>query len=187
MNMATRLISSRTLQGRTLERRILEGRTLEGRVLQGRTLGATETEPRYQLPFPESVPKRISRPTGKYAHENFPESRYAVDFLLDVGTPILAAREGRVVAVKADSEAWGTDLQFRDKVNYLGIDHGDGTYAEYLHFGKDRVVVRIGKRVRAGELLGYSGLSGCMDLPHLHFNVFVIEDGKARSIPIEFA
>ncbi|MBI2136363.1 hypothetical protein HYU06_04785 [Candidatus Woesearchaeota archaeon] len=81
----------------------------------------------YELPFPEDVEKKIGKPTGKYAHENFPESRYAVDFLLDVDTPILAARGGKVTQVKSDSDKWGLDSKFIDEANYVGICHGDGS------------------------------------------------------------
>lgn len=141
----------------------------------------------YRIPFPETVEMKIVRPTGKYAHENFPESRYALDFLLDVDIPILAARSGKVIKTKSDSDKWGLDAKLANEVNYVAIDHGDGTYAEYLHLGKNRVEVREGQDVETGDLLGYSGLSGCMSHPHFHFNVFKIEDGKGVSIPFEFA
>ncbi len=144
-------------------------------------------QPEYRLPFPETMEKRVVRPTGEYAHENFPESRYAIDFLLDVDTPILVARNGRVIRVKSDSDKYGLDAKLANEANYVAIDHGDGTFAEYIHFGKDRVVVREGQDVRTRDLLGYSGLSGCMSHPHLHFNVFKIKDGKGVSIPVEFA
>lgn len=140
----------------------------------------------YRLPFQETVAKRVVRPTGEYAHENFPESRYAIDFLLNVDTPILAARGGRVFKTKSDSDKYGLDAKLANEANYAVIYHGDGTYAEYIHLGKGRVEVREGQDVRTGDLLGYSGLSGCMSHPHLHFNAFKIEDGKGVSIPVEF-
>lgn len=143
-------------------------------------------QPEYRLPFPETVEKRIGRPTGEYAHENFPESTHAIDFILNVGTPILAARGGRVIQQKSDSDNWGLDVALANEANYVTIDHGDGTYAEYIHLGKERVEVRVGQDVRTGDLLGYSGLSGCMSAPHLHFNAFKIEDGNGVSIPVEF-
>ncbi len=140
---------------------------------------------KYRLPFPETVETRISKPKGEYAHENFPESRHAVDFLLDVGTPILAVKGGTVVKTKSDSNEWGVDKKFAEKANYVAVKHGDGTYAEYLHLGKDKVVVRKGQKIKAGDLLGHSGLTGYMDKPHLHLNLFRIEGDKAISIPYE--
>jgi len=140
----------------------------------------------YKLPFPETVEKKIVRPTGEYAHENSPESKYAIDFLLDINTPILAARGGKVIQAKSDSDNHGLDAKLADEANYVAIYHGDGTYAEYIHLGKDKVEVQEGQEVETGDLLGYSGLSGCMSDPHLHFNAFKIKDGKGVSIPVEF-
>ncbi len=141
----------------------------------------------YEFPFPSYIEKIIGNPTGKYAHGNFPRDRYATDFLLPINTPILAARDGKVVGIKEDSDKWGLDIKLADEVNEVVIAHRDGTYAHYAHFGKYRVKVRIGQQVQTGDLLGYSGLSGCMSEPHLHFNVFKIENGKPISIPVRFS
>jgi len=46
-------------------------------------------------------------------------------------------------------------------------------------------VVKEGQAVKTGELLGYTGLSGCMSAPHLHLNVFKIENGKGISVPFK--
>lgn len=143
-------------------------------------------EVKYKLPFPKWVKKRIAKPREVYAHENYPESRYAIDFLMPVGTPILAARTGKILKVKDDSDKWGLSFQYADKVNYVVVKHIDGTFAEYLHFGKNQIVVKRGDKVKTGDLLGYSGLSGCMDKPHLHFNVFKIQNRKTISIKVEF-
>ena len=139
-----------------------------------------------RLPFPETIEQRIVRPTEKYDHENSPGSKYALDFLLNIGTPILAARGGTVFRTESSFGEGGLDEKFANEVNYVAVNHGDGTFAEYLHLGKDQVDVEEGQEVQTGDLLGYSGLSGCMSHPHLHFNVFKIDDGKAISIPVEF-
>ena len=89
---------------------------------------------KYQLPFPKEVKKCVSKPKGLYAHEKSPVCRYAIDFLMPVGTPILAARAGKVVRVKDDSNKYGLDPKHANNVNFVGIDHEDGTFAEYLHF-----------------------------------------------------
>jgi murein DD-endopeptidase MepM/ murein hydrolase activator NlpD len=140
----------------------------------------------YRLPFPEEIEEKRVSSTGKYAHENFPESRHAIDYLLDVGTPILASRRGIVLKTESRFGEGGIDLEFANQVNHVTIDHKDGTYAEYLHLGQNQVTVKEGQEVETGDLLGYSGLSGCMSHPHLHFNVSKINDGKAVSIPFKF-
>lgn len=141
---------------------------------------------KYRYPLAKNIEIKTAKPTGEYAHENFPEIKYAVDFLAEIGTPVLATRDGIVWKIKSDSDKWGLDKDLSQEVNFVAIDHGDGTYAEYLHLGKDKVVVERGQKVKVGDLLGYTGLSGCMDEPHLHFNVFKIENGKGTSIPVEF-
>jgi len=149
----------------------------------------------YSKPFPDSIQIKVARPTGLYAHENFPESRHAIDFLVDVGTLTSASRDGRVFKIKQDSDKHFTPKDLQDVTieqviqlaneytNFVCIQHEDGTYAEYLHLGKDGVVVEEGQEVKEGGLLGYTGWSGVMDKPVLHFNVFRVEDGKAISIP----
>ena len=139
-----------------------------------------------QLPFAGDVEVKISHPEGEYAHENFPESKYAVDFLLDINTPIFAVDDGVVIEMKKNSDKYGIDKKFVDYANFVVLKHKSGTYSEYVHLGKNKVVVKENQNVKKGDLIGYTGLSGCMDLPHLHFNLAIIENGKAFSIPVEF-
>lgn len=141
---------------------------------------------KYRFPFPKNIKINIAYPTGEYAHENFPESKYAVDFLVEIGTKVIAAKMGVVVGIKSDSDEWGLDKNLVDNTNFVVINHKDGTYAEYLHLGKGKVEVQKGDKVETGDLLGYTGYSGVMDLPHLHFNVFKIKDKKGISIPFKF-
>jgi murein DD-endopeptidase MepM/ murein hydrolase activator NlpD len=141
---------------------------------------------KYQLPFPKDIRFEIDKPEGDYAHENYPEIRYAIDFVVPINTPVLAIKKGKIIDLKDDSDEWGIGKSFADKVNFIQIDHQDGTYSEYLHLGKGQIKVKIGDMVKTGDLLGYTGLSGCMDGPHLHLNVCKIKDRKAISIPVKF-
>lgn len=53
---------------------------------------------KYTYPFPKDIEIRARKPPeGRYVHENHPESRYAIDFLLPLGTPVIASCEGKVV------------------------------------------------------------------------------------------
>lgn len=140
----------------------------------------------YSLIFSKDTSYKIVRPTGEFAHENFEESRYAIDFLVALNTPVLATRKGIVVKIKSDSEKYGLDKNLASEANYVVVEHDDKTFAEYLHLGKDKVVVKQGQKVGVGDILGYTGLSGCMSEPHLNLNVFKVQDGKGVSIPFEF-
>jgi murein DD-endopeptidase MepM/ murein hydrolase activator NlpD len=50
------------------------------------------------------------------------------------------------------------------------IDDGNGYRSVYAHFG--RVVVTAGQQVRAGQLIGYEGMSGHASGCHLHYDLF---------------
>ncbi|PHS78390.1 MAG: hypothetical protein COB59_07165 [Rhodospirillaceae bacterium] len=55
--------------------------------------------------------------------------------------------------------------------NGLTIDHGDGLVTQYCHMKKGSVFFFKGDRVKQGDFLGYVGLSGQTEFPHLHFQV----------------
>ena len=50
------------------------------------------------------------------------------------------------------------------------IDDGNGYRSIYAHFGK--VVVKKGQTVKAGQLLGYEGMTGRASGCHLHYGLF---------------
>ena len=81
------------------------------------------------------------------------------DFRAKVGTPVIASNEGRVVLVKKRFYAGSTVV----------IDHGEGIYTCYFHMSK--FTVKNNQIVKKGELLGFSGESGRVTGPHLHFSV----------------
>lgn len=160
----------------------------------------------YRLPFPKGTKYKEKNPKGIFAHGNFPECKYARDFVVKVGTPVLSIGEGIIVKIKASSNKYLNPikdpkfkkiLKLKDSAklkrlkeelerfaakytNYVLIKHENGTYAEYAHFGKNRIVVKKNQKIKQGELLGYIGYSGIMSEPHLHLNVF-----KIISIPIK--
>lgn len=135
----------------------------------------------YGLPFQKKYKIDISNPPkGKYAHENWKGTKYAIDFSLPEGAKVLATKRGKVIEIKDNSKEWGTTLKYVNKVNYVTIEHNDETYAEYLHLGFKKIVVKEGEKVKKGQLLGYIGYSGCMTETHLHFNVFESKSVKTN-------
>ena len=46
--------------------------------------------------------------------------------------------------------------------------------------------MKIGQSVEAGDVIGHTGESGIMDMPHLHFNAGRIKDTRGISIPVRF-
>ena len=84
-----------------------------------------------------------------------------VDFVAPVGTPIVAAAGGVVVASEYRS----------DYGNMVDIDHGNGLKTRYAHASK--VFVKIGDIVKAGERIALVGRTGRATGSHLHFEVHV--------------
>ena len=65
----------------------------------------------------------------------------------------------------------------------------DGTYTEYLHLAQRSSTVAKGDKITKGQVIATTGLSGFIEIPHLHFNRFrIIEDDsgrRAESIPFK--
>jgi len=55
--------------------------------------------------------------------------------------------------------------------NHVVLDLGAGFYAFYAHLQRGSVRVKVGDRVKRGQLLGKLGNSGNTSAPHLHFHV----------------
>ena len=82
-----------------------------------------------------------------------------IDFAVPVGTPVRAAGSGVVVETG--------DYFFNGNSVYL--EHGQGLVTLYCHL--DRVDVKPGERIAAGQRLGLSGNTGRTSGPHLHWTV----------------
>ncbi|HFD14239.1 MAG TPA: M23 family metallopeptidase [Epsilonproteobacteria bacterium] len=140
----------------------------------------------YRLPYARGESHMVSQGfNGKSTHKG--HSQYAVDFKMDVGTKVYAARGGIVVKTKEDSNKHGFAKEFAKYGNYVTVLHSDGTFGTYYHLKKGGVLVNVGQRVERGEPLGYSGNTGYTSGPHLHFAVFkAMSTLKTKSLPIRF-
>ncbi len=140
----------------------------------------------YLLPFQKGKKVRVSQGfNGKTSHNGY--SRYAVDFAVPIGTPIYAARGGVVVATKASGSKGALRRGYGRYANYIVIEHSDGTLGKYYHLKKGGVHVQVGARVKAGELIGYSGNTGYSSGPHLHFSVSKVDPKyKQRPLTVPF-
>lgn len=105
------------------------------------------------------VTSSFGAPRGDRRHEG-------IDLAVASGTPVAAARAGRVLAAGA-SGGYGLKVD---------LDHGGGLTTRYGHLSK--ILVRIGQDVAAGSTIALSGNTGESTGPHLHFEVR--QDGIAR-------
>ncbi len=104
---------------------------------------------------------------SKMSHAN----ELSFDFKMKKGTKICAAREGRVIATKNDSNKGGLKREFMNDGNHVVIQHADGSIAQYWHLLQNGVTVKVGDEVKRGQLIGYSGNTGYTAFPHLHFQI----------------
>ena len=142
----------------------------------------------YRPPFASNQEFTIGQAFGGAFSHSSPDSRYAVDISMPIGTPVHAAREGVVMDIARWFSGAGGDLK-RDgpRANFVRILHDDGSMAVYAHLDYEGVVVRPGQRVRRGQLIGRSGNTGFSTGPHLHFVIQLNRDMKLVSVPFEFA
>ncbi|MEU9381706.1 peptidoglycan DD-metalloendopeptidase family protein [Streptomyces sp. NPDC048279] len=82
-----------------------------------------------------------------------------VDFVVPTGTPVKAVGEGTVVTA-----GWGGAYG-----NQVVIRLADGYYAQYGHLSA--LSVSVGQTVTAGQQIGFSGATGNVTGPHLHFEI----------------
>jgi hypothetical protein len=71
--------------------------------------------------------------------------------------------------------------------NHVVLDLGNGTFALYAHFQPGSLKVKVGDKVKPGQLLGLVGNSGNSTEPHLHFQL--MDSGSplgAEGIPYAF-
>jgi murein DD-endopeptidase MepM/ murein hydrolase activator NlpD len=144
----------------------------------------------YGLPYPHGLTFTVLQGFhGAFSHSG--SNEYAVDFNCPVATPVLAARDGTVIATNARAQGAGTSPEFLDdrRANFVIVQHGDGTLGEYMHLAPSGVVVEPGQPVRRGQRLGLSGNTGFSTTPHLHFQVMTAgSDGISKqSFPFELA
>lgn len=123
---------------------------------------------------------------GKFSHY-MKGKTHALDFVMDEGTPVCAARDGIVIEVKDNSNKGGRTIKYQDYANYIIVYHEDGTMANYLHLQKNGSKVKVGDEVKAGQVIGLSGNTGWSSGPHLHFQVYTFDEKlKVKSIPTKF-
>ena len=136
----------------------------------------------YILPFKKDKKYKVTQGfNGNFTH-NSNHSRYAIDFQLEIGEPVHAAREGIVIKVEEEfTKAGGKELLY--EANRIIILHDDGTTASYVHLDYQGSLVEEGDEVARGQLIGYLGNTGYTRGPHLHF---VVRKEDDLAIPIYF-
>ena len=96
-----------------------------------------------------------------------------IDVANNVGTPIVAAREGRVSYAGWHDGGYGYLVE---------ITHQDGSRTLYGH--NSRILVRTGEVVAQGQPISNMGSTGRSTGPHLHFEIH--PPGRGAANPLQF-
>lgn len=91
-----------------------------------------------------------------------------VDYAAPTGTPVKAAGDGNVIFLGRKG-GYG---------NTLILQHGERYTTLYAHLSNFKKSLRVGSKVRQGDIIAYVGSSGLATGPHLHYEFRV--DGVHR-------
>ena len=108
---------------------------------------------------------RLSSPFGMRKHPilGFNKKHLGTDFAAPTGTPIMASGSGTITRAKWCGGG-GKCIKIKHNSTYETV------YAHMKSFAKG---MKVGKKVRQGEIIGYVGSTGMSTGPHLHYEVIV--------------
>ncbi len=134
----------------------------------------------YILPFrerPVVISQGYEGPISHVKKGNC-DYRYSLDFVLEPGTEVIAARSGTInrFANCIREAYYGLNPAQAFIGNYVEIRHEDETISHYQHLAGDSIQslgLKRDQRIEQGQLIGRTGLSGWIGTyPHLHFMVY---------------
>jgi len=155
--------------------------------LPGNPSAAHRATDGYRVPFSAGGNYPITQAFPEQVTHESPDSQYAIDIAMPIGTDVLAARGGVVFDVASKNFKGGVSREeYAYAANFVRILHDDGTFAVYAHLNWDSIRVKPGDRVVAGQYIADSGNTGFSSGPHLHFAVQRNAGMQILSLPVEF-
>ena len=108
---------------------------------------------------------RLSSPFGKRKHPilGYNKMHQGTDFAAPSGTPIMASGTGTITRAKWCGGG-GNCIKIKHNSTYETI------YAHMKSFAKG---IKVGKKVKQGQIIGYVGSTGMSTGPHLHYEVII--------------
>ncbi len=121
---------------------------------------------------------RISSGFGMRRHPILGYSRMhkGIDFAVPKGTPVMAAGNG-TITFEGVASGYG---------NFLKISHANGYATGYGHLSRFAPGIHIGSKVRQGQIVAYSGMTGLATGPHLHYEIFQ-NGSQVNPLKVKFA
>lgn len=110
---------------------------------------------------------KINSGFGKRMHPFLKKRKFhsGIDFKAPIGTPVLATADGEVVVSKTNKNGYG---------KHIIIQHDEEFKTLYSHLSK--LKVKVGEKIKKGDVIGLVGNTGTSVASHLHYEV--IKDGK---------
>ncbi len=108
---------------------------------------------------------RLSSPFGMRKHPilGYNKKHLGTDFAAPSGTPIMASGSGTITRAKWCGGGG----------NCIKIKHNSTYETVYAHMKSFAKGMKVGRKVRQGEIIGYVGSTGMSTGPHLHYEVIV--------------
>lgn len=128
---------------------------------------AEAARPRWVLPM-----KRGSYTISSCFCPRWGSFHYGDDLAAPWGTPFYAAGDGIVISA-GPMNGYG---------NAIMIQHVNGDVTVYGH--EEKVIVTVGEKVKAGQLIGLVGSLGQSTGPHLHFEVRIGGENGEKTDPV---
>lgn len=124
----------------------------------------------YVLPYPVGTSFVVGQGNCSPGGSHSPGTvvQFAYDFLMPIGSSVVASRDGTVLLVE---DRFEDATRRAGEENFINVVHADGSIAAYVHLTRDGALVAVGDSVRRGQTIGLSGDSGDSSAPHLHFHV----------------
>lgn len=127
----------------------------------------------YYLPYAGGTSQLVTQGQNSSPTHHDYYNRYAIDFGMDSGTPVLASAPGKVIHARWDNTGYG---------NMMLIDHGNDTCTQYAHLhATSGFIVGEGTQVKTGQHIGTSGSTGWSTGAHLHWGVVRCSTGESLS------
>ena len=150
----------------------------------------------------------IQSESGQLTHF-FHGNYHAIDFACPIGTPLYSPADGTVVDVHDNSDVkidgtndnlievsgiaatnlfhWNSVMIRADESTCSNEStNTNSLYVEYVHIQSNSCTVKVGDRVRRGQLLCKSGSVGFSPCPHLHLGAYRSGEDGAASVRVRF-
>ncbi len=115
------------------------------------------------------APLKFTRISSRFTYRRYHPilHRYrphtGIDFAAPIGTPVHAVGDGIIVERRRK----------RAEGNYIRIRHNSTYSSGYMHLSRFAKGIRVGTKVRQGQVIGYVGSTGLSTGPHLDFRFWV--------------